>query len=82
MAERDELTTVATYSTRAEADLAQDHLRVEGVEAFVMDEMTAGAMPYLGGSIGVRVQVPTGELERAREILGVEAPAKPPASPE
>jgi len=67
----DELTTVATFSTRAEADLAQDHLRVEGVEAFVLDDMTAGVMPFLGGAAGVRVQVPTPQAEKAREVLGV-----------
>jgi hypothetical protein len=71
MAEDDELTTVATYSTRAEADLAQDHLRTEGIDAFVFDDMTTGVMPYLGGAVGIGVKVPTDQIERAREALGL-----------
>jgi len=71
MAERDELTTVATFSTRAEADLAQDHLRMEGVDAFVFDEITSGVMPFLGGATSVAVKVPTEQLEQAREVLGL-----------
>jgi hypothetical protein len=70
MVQEDELTTVATFSTRAEADLAQDHLKGEGVDAFVFDDMTAGVMPFLAGPAGIRVQVPTDQLERAREVLG------------
>jgi hypothetical protein len=69
--EQDELTTVATFATRAEADLAQDRLKGEGVDAFVLDEVTAGVMPYLTGASGIRLQVPTEQLERAREALGL-----------
>jgi hypothetical protein len=72
MREEDELITVATFSTRAEADLAQDRLKVEGVDAFVFDDMTAGVMPYLAGPSGIRVQVPTEQAARAREVLGIE----------
>jgi|HubBroStandDraft_1064217.scaffolds.fasta_scaffold173492_2 hypothetical protein len=71
MREQDELTTVATFSTRAEADLAQDHLQGEGVNAFVFDEITAGVMPFLGGATSVAVKVPTEQLEKAREVLGL-----------
>jgi hypothetical protein len=79
MSEQDELTTVATFSTRAEADLAQERLQNEGVEAFVLDEMTAGVMPYLTRAWGIRLQVPTAQLDKAREALGVDA--APPARP-
>ena len=72
MAEADELTTVMTFSNRPEADLACERLQSEGVEAFVMDEVTAGVMPYLMGAAGIRLQVPTEQLDKAREILGVE----------
>jgi hypothetical protein len=68
--ETDELTTVATFKTRAEADLAQDRLKGEGVDAFVLDEVTAGVMPYLTTSFGIRLQVPTEQLQKAQEILG------------
>jgi len=73
MAEQDELTTVTTFSTRAEADLAKERLESEGVAAFVMDEVTSGVMPYLMGSSGIRLQVPTEQLDKAREVLGIEA---------
>jgi hypothetical protein len=72
MAEQDELSTVTTFSTRAEADLAKERLESEGIQAFVMDEVTSGVMPYLTGAVGIRVQVPTEQLEKAREVLGVE----------
>jgi|HubBroStandDraft_2_1064218.scaffolds.fasta_scaffold325552_2 hypothetical protein len=71
MAEPDELTTVQTFSTRAEADLAQERLANEGVDAYVLDEMTAGLMPYVTGAGGIRLQVPTEQLEKAREVLGL-----------
>jgi len=73
MAEQDELTTVATFSTRAEADLAQERLANEGVDAFVFDEMTSGVMPYLMNSSGIRLQVPTEQVDKAREVLGIDA---------
>jgi hypothetical protein len=80
MAQDDELTTVATFSTRAEADLAQDHLKIEGVDAFVFDDMTAGVMPFLAGPSGIRVQVPTDQAARAREVLGL-VDEDPPDAP-
>jgi hypothetical protein len=77
MAEQDELTTVATFSTRAEADLAQERLANEGVDAFVFDEMTSSLMPYLTSASGIRLQVPTDEADKAREILGIDTPTAP-----
>lgn len=73
MPEEDELTTVMTFSTRAEADLAEERLRNEGVDAFVIDEMTSGLMPFVTGVAGIRLQVPTEQLDRAREVLGLGA---------
>ncbi len=74
MTEQDELTTVATFSTRAEADLAEERLANEGVDAFVFDEMISGLMPYVTSASGIRLKVPTEQAEKACEILGVEAP--------
>jgi hypothetical protein len=71
MTQEGELTTVATFSTRAEADLAQDRLKLEGIDAFVFDDMTAGVMPFLAGPSGIRLQVPTDQAEKAREVLGI-----------
>jgi hypothetical protein len=77
MAEEDELTTVASFSTRAEADLAQDQLRLEGIEAFVLGDMTSTVMPFLGGSLSIRLQVPTEQAEKAREVLGLSGGSPP-----
>jgi Putative prokaryotic signal transducing protein len=74
MAEDDELTTVMTFSTRAEADLARERLANEGVAAFVIDELTAGVMPFVTSVAGIRLQVPTDQLDKAREALGITEP--------
>jgi hypothetical protein len=66
----DELVTVATFPDVAEAELAKERLELEGVRAFVIGAQTAGVMPYLASSNGVRVQVEPKDRERAREILG------------
>jgi hypothetical protein len=67
----DELTTVATFTNTAEAELAKERLESEGVRAFVLDEQAAGVLPFMGSAMGgIRVQVPTELAERAKEILG------------
>jgi hypothetical protein len=71
MAAPDELVTVASFPDVPEAQLARERLELEGVQAFVIDALTAGVMPYLAGSTGgVRLQVVAKDAERAREILG------------
>ena len=65
----EDLVTVASFPDVAQADLARERLALEGIRAFVIDELTAGVMPYLTGSTGVRVQVEPKDVERAREIL-------------
>lgn len=65
----DELVTVATFPDVVQADLARERLALEGIRAFVIDEQTAGVMPFLTGSTGVRVQVEPKDVEQAREIL-------------
>jgi len=68
----DELVTVATFPDVAEAQLARERLSLDGVEAFVIDALTGGVMPFLTSSTGgIRVQVAAGDAQRAREILGV-----------
>ncbi len=69
--EPDELVTVATFPDVAEAELARERLELDGVQAFVIDALGGGVMPYIAGSTGVRVQVPREQADRAREILGV-----------
>jgi len=65
----DELTTVATFSNTAEAELAKEHLELEGIKAFVVGSVTASVVPHLTDTGGVAVQVATEDASTAREIL-------------
>ncbi len=65
-----DLVTVATFTDLPEAELARERLELEGIRAFVLDAQTAGVMPYVTGSTGIRLQVEPQEAERAKEILG------------
>jgi hypothetical protein len=67
----DELTTVATFTSTAEAELAKERLALEGVRAFVLDQVTAGVMPYATAGGSIRLQVGAEDAERAREALGL-----------
>ena len=67
----DELTTVATFSNTAEADLAKDRLEQEGIAAFVVGAITAHVVPHLSNGGSVALQVGTADAEQARDILGV-----------
>ncbi|WP_437732400.1 putative signal transducing protein [Sorangium sp. So ce1335] len=70
----EQLVTVATYSESVEAQMARSALSAHGVRAFIADEHVATLTPhYIGRSLGIRLQVPRADLERAAEIL------KPPA---
>ena len=68
--EGSDLVTVAAFADVAEAELAKERLELEGIRAFVIGAQTAGVMPYLASSSGVRVQVGPTDRLRAREILG------------
>jgi hypothetical protein len=69
----DELVTVTTYPDTAEALLAKERLELEGVRAFVLDVQGDGVMPFLTASTGgIRVQVEPRDLEKAKEILGLQ----------
>lgn len=66
-----DLVTVATFPDVPQAELARDRLALEGVTAFVLDEQTAGVMPYAVGVLGgIRLQVAPEDAATAREILG------------
>ena len=64
---KDDLTTVATYNNTAEAGLAKERLESEGIDAFLIEGIGGGVMPYVGG---IHLQVRNEDLEEAREILG------------
>jgi len=53
----DELMTVATFKDTPEAELARERLELEGIRAFVIGGLSAGVMPYLPESSGIRLQV-------------------------
>ncbi|WP_437830265.1 putative signal transducing protein [Sorangium sp. So ce1153] len=70
----EQLITVATYSESVEAQMGRSALSAHGIRAFIADEHVATLTPhYIGRSLGIRLQVPRADLERAAEIL------KPPA---
>jgi hypothetical protein len=66
-----DLVTIATFADVPEAELAKERLQLEGIDAFVFSENTAGIMPFLNPATGgIRLQVQPQDAERAREILG------------
>ena len=76
----DSLVTVQGFSTLAEALLAQGRLHAHGIDAHVPDHHSAGIVGDLvAGSAGIRLQVSTGDLEHARELLGLHAVVAPRA---
>lgn len=66
-----DLVTVATFSTIIEAEIAKGRLAVEGIRAFVLDQASAGVMPFMAASMGgIRLQVEPKDEAKAKEILG------------
>ena len=63
---------VGTYRTRADAELAQATLEVEGIQSVVSSDDAGGAYPFdLSG--GARLLVSDADAERAAAILAIEA---------
>ena len=59
---------VATFPTRADAELAQAALEAEGIATLVSSDDAGGAYPFdLGG--GARLLVAEADAERATAIL-------------
>jgi hypothetical protein len=73
MSTPDELTTVATFSNTAEADLARERLELEGIRAFVLGAVTASVVPHISDLGEIALQVATEDAERAREALNITA---------
>lgn len=68
MAEK--LVTVADFASTAEAELAQSILEGEGIPAFLEGGTLVNWAWFLSNAVGgVKLQVPEGSLQRAREIL-------------
>ena len=63
------MTTIATCSNLAEAELLKSLLEVSGIAAFLPEEITANAAPQLLFGSGVRVQVGDEDATVARQVL-------------
>ena len=60
-----------------EAQFLTSVLESAGIESMLPDQYTLGAQPFYAPALGgVRILVPSGDLERARELL--ESAATPP----
>ena len=65
----DDLITISNYFSSVEAHLARNRLLDEGVEAFVMDDVTTDIAGPYGNGIA-KLQVPASHAELAQAILG------------
>jgi hypothetical protein len=64
------LTTVATFGTPVEAELARNRLEEKGIAAVVVDAETVGMVWHMGGALGgVKVQVAESDAAKARAVL-------------
>ena len=73
----EDLVTVATFRAAPEAELAKEMLDNEGISAFLVNEMSAGLMPFLTSElVPITLQVPQADAARARDILSPPADAK------
>ena len=79
MSDDDELTTVASFPTTAEAEMARAQLEASGIVAHVGDAMMTTLVSHFGTALGgARVQVAARDAEEAREVLGMSATASHP----
>lgn len=71
MTDRNELITIARFSTLPELDLARGLLESEGIETLAPEEhLVAASGGIYGAAVGwLRLQVRTEDAERATELL-------------
>jgi len=69
--EESEITSVASYATEGEAEVAQAKLRAYGVDSALDDQVEGGSVP-IEGEAGVFVEVRSEDADDAREILDVQ----------
>jgi hypothetical protein len=74
-AEHAEPTTVASYATLGEAEVAQAKLQGYGIEAFLDDQIEGGSVP-IEGEPGIVVLVRAGDATDAVAILSESAPTE------
>ena len=73
------MTTLATCSNIAEAQLLKSLLDDSGITAFLPEELTANAAPQLLFSSGIRLQVEDEDADEARRVIAA-AETPPDAS--
>jgi hypothetical protein len=66
----DEIVTVATFGTAAEAEMARGYLEANGIEVFLGDEAMSRIASHLAPMIGgVKLQVRREDEELVRQLL-------------
>lgn len=70
--DRDQVVTLATYVTAAEAEIAASMLRSMGVEVSVVNEISSIMLPYINDN-RVRLLVNSADRERALQLLEAES---------
>ena len=67
---KDTFTTIARFQYSSEAHIVKGKLNSEGIDAFLVDDMTIDVDPLVSHAIGgVKLKVPTIQLEKAAQIL-------------
>lgn len=67
-----DLVSVVSFPSRVEAEVAKGLLESQGIVALIVADDAGGARPYpMSYSYGVSLQVRAFDLERAREVLGL-----------
>lgn len=63
-------TTIATFNYSSEAHIIKGKLNSEGIDAFLIDDITIDVDPLVSHAIGgVKLRVPTIQLEDAKKVL-------------
>ncbi len=63
------MVVLKTYTSRAEAELAQGILQANGIEALVSSDDAGGMQPWLQQALGVRLLVHHEDALRAAWVL-------------
>lgn len=67
-----QVVTLTTYATAAEAEVAASLLRSMGIEVSIVNEISSIMLPYINDN-RVRVIINSADREKALEILAAEA---------
>lgn len=69
---QEQVVTLATYATAAEAEVAASMLRSMGIEVSIVNEISSIMLPYINDN-RVRLLVNSADKERALELLDAES---------